>query len=271
MANIRKKVFSYPSVRAFELQGCPLDKLGHKLASIFANYQGRNALVIVPKSQSQHHMAALQKQPNVKTMTIEYFRSLMLPSIITISSTNPTSNTEAEKTEQYSATEINAIRKIQECWRSWIPRIKQHRLHMQTPEAQVVARFVSLSKQCSANLPTRKLLVSNGVAAQMDVVAKQLALSEQKKTAIACTEDLELPTESYESVDNILHHIGRLENSLKEAARIMSEEHMLRLIGEGNLSNLEDAVREVEGIIRDAEEGTLNVRRMIGDVSRYRG
>jgi len=263
-----RKVFRCSSIRADHLEHKNPDELGQKLPSSFAMYEGKNPLVIVSNEPRQSQsFGKFQNEAGVTTCSMDDVRSIMI---------HPTSpDTTAGKTssstildEKFTQAETKAVGRIQNFWRSSIPKVKLRREYMRSSEAQAIQLYIDLGSRYSAPVALRALLVSRGVAAYLRFPVLQDLVAEQHKITMSYVMDADVSDQSNETLGDALQLVSQLSCSLEKAVEQMSEEVLGKLLSGGMLPNIQDAMDFVEKAIEDTEKGILKAKKMIDEVSR---
>ena len=246
-----------------------------KLASSFLKYNGKDALVVVTKHRKMRSIfSSIEHQPGVRTAGFDQIcPPTMNTATIRVPADDPGSASTDSPQEEYETTEMEAAIKVQRLWRTCLGRIRNRRLYMQLPETRAIARFISLGAECPARLTFidgvtfRDTLISKGVATSLRLAIARDMLSKLQKDATACVENVDMSTELFESVDEILQRNSQVEILLKKAEDKMSDESLLGVVKIGMLDVMEKMMEDVEGIVAEAEQGMLKTRKMVDDVS----
>lgn len=269
------QVFEYDFVKAFHLRSRTPNELIQKLAPSLAKYNGKDALVVVFKDRKKGHaFSNLERQPGVRTILFDQLFPRAPDSAVADDSAYqhalPTSTDGAH--EQYSAAETEAMIKIQRLWRSCSLKIKKRHSYVSVPECRVTARFFNLVAQCPITVTSgnrtaiRKLLVSHGVALSLRLGTAKGLLSKLKKDSETCIENVEISQGVDESVDDIIRRNRDVEGLLDKAEEKMSDECVAGLVKLGVLQVLEKAIKDVEGILAEAEQVMLKTRKILDAV-----
>ena len=72
-----------------------------------------------------------------------------------------------------------------------------------------------------------------------------------RKRAIASLEVVEVPIDHFESLDNALERLRKVDILLRASTERMSEEHLTKLIEPGSLSDLRKVMSEVNSFIEE--------------------
>ena len=272
---IANETFGYDFVRAHHFRGPTPYDITAKLEPSFLRYSGKDCLVVVIK----HHIKdtrfpRLEHQPGVKSVSFDHICPPTPTSATTPALTdNPPSTSTDSSQQEYTTAELEAITKIQRLWRSCHRKVKDRRSYMQLPEARAVARFIALGAKCPATLSfvdrvaLRGLLIAQGVAASLKLADVRGTLSKLQEDAMSCAEYVDISTQLFESVDEVLGRIRDVDALLGKAEEKMSEGYLEGLIKEGRASDLEKALNEVESVIANIEQSMLETRKMISTVS----
>lgn len=240
-------------MRADHLKHKTQNELAQNLALSLAKYEGKNSLVIITEDSRQ--LNTFQKEAGVTTRSAN--------DILTLMKLDTSSNLTGEN---YTQAENEAICRIQQFWRSRIPKLKQHREYMQSPDAKVIEFFITLSSRHPTPLSLRALLVTRGVTLHLRLPKLREMIAEQHQTIISCLMDTEIPDQLRETLDEALQLNSRLNETLKSAMDRMSEERLGALISEESLRNTLDSVEKEIGNI---ERGMDRAKNMIAGVSAY--
>ena len=273
------QVFDYDFVKAYHLRSRTSNELTLRLPASFAKYNGKDALVVVIRDRTRGSpFRTLEHQPGVRIVTFDQlYPSVPTPAAAAISSEQTLHSAPADGADaaddQYSVEETEAMIRIQRLWRSVLTKIQRRRSYISDPECRAIARHFNMSAQCSATTELRdrramrRLLVSQGVSLRLRLGAGWESLSGLQRDAMACVENVEVSVGVFESVDAILGRNREVEPLLRKGEEQMSDEHLAGLVKEGILSDLEEALKNVETIIVDVERNMSETRRMIGTVS----
>ena len=273
------QVFDYDFVKAYHLRSRTSSELTLRLQASFAKYNGKDALVVVIRDRTRGSpFHSLEHQPGVRTVTFDQlYPSVPTPAAAAISNEQTLQSAPADGADaaddQYSAEETEAMIKIQRLWRCVSTKIKRRRSYISDPECRAIARYFNMSAQCPATTELRdrramrRLLVSRGVSLRLRLGAGWESLSRLQRDAMACVENVEVSVGVFESVDGILGRNREVEPLLRKGEEQMSDEHLIGLVKEGILPDLEKALKNVEIIIMDIERNMSETRKMISTVS----
>ena len=198
----------------------------------------------------------------METISIDLFYSLR--------PTEPSAGhaaTSAGNTDQYSTREIEAVTTIQRFWRSRFPKLLVTRTFKQRPEAQAAAFFITLGEQKCAKVATRAILVSQGVNLHLKLATAQDTLCELRKRTIACVDDARVPIDQFDSLDDVLERLRRVDGMLRDATERMSREHLAGQIERGSLAELRKVLRDVESVVEKAEDEMRGGRVVVDSIS----
>jgi len=171
--------------------------------------------------------------------------------------------TSASSTDQYSTREIEAVTTIQLFWRSRFPKLQATRTFKQRPEAQAAAFFIALGAQKCATVATRAILVSQGVSLYLKLATAQDTLCGLRKRTIACVDDARVPTDRFDSLDDVLERLHHVDDMLGNATEKMSREHLAGQIERGSLVELRKVLRDVESVVEKAEDEMRSGREVV--------
>ena len=272
---IANETFGYDFVRAHHFRGPTPYGITAKLGPSFLRYNGKDCLVVVIKHQTKDiKFPGLEHQPGVKSVSFDHVcprtrTSAATPALADI----PRSTSTGFSQQEYTTAETEGITKIQRLWRSCYRKIKDRRSYMQLPEARAVARFIALGAKCPATLDfvdrvaLRGILISQGAATSLKLAEVRGTLSRLQEDAIACAEKVEISTQLFEYVDDILCRNRDVEALLGKAEEKMSEHYLVGLVKDGVPSMLEKTLKDIEDVILDIERDMLETRSMIDAVS----
>lgn len=85
---------------------------------------------------------------------------------------------------------------------------------------------------------------------------------------MTCIENVEIGQGVDRSVDEILCRIRDAEASLEKAEGKMSDECLAAVVRMGEVSVVEEAIGDVDGVVGEAERGMLEARRMVDGLLR---
>ena len=269
------KVFEYDFIKAFHLRSRTSDELTQRLATSLQKYNGKDALVIVIKDRKKRHaFLNLEGQPGVRTLSFE----ILCPPAPTSTATSDSAGQNALSAsagglhgahDQYSPAETEATNKIQRIWRSVSVKIKNRRSYVSIPECRATARLFNLGAQnpdivnAGDRKAIRRLLLSHGVALSLRLETAKELLSKLQEDTMTCIEKVDISQAVEKSVDDVLCRNGDVEALLLKAEGNMSDECVARVVETGVLSVLEKALKDVEGVLAEAEQGMLETRGML--------
>ena len=271
-----KEIFGYAFVRAYHLRTPTPFDITKKLADSFLKYDDMNALILVVKDRSKGSPSSnLGRELSLKTVPFDQ----LCPRTPTAAAPEDSSRTLLSTStdiprEEYTAVEMVAIIKVQRLWRLCSLRLKNRRSYMQLPEARAVARLIALGEGCPPTFTSvdrvafRQVLVSQGLATTSSLAVAHATLSKLQKDAMTCIETLDISTELFESVDDVLHQNSQVETLLKQADELMSDGSLVAVLSTGVLSKLEEAIKKAEETVAEAEQAMLETRKIVDAVSR---
>lgn len=271
---IAKEVFEYNFVRAYYLRSPTAFEITSKLASSFLKYHGKDSLIVVIKNRKKGSpFSALENQPSVRTVAFDQICPPVATPAITHAPADMAPSTASNSPhEEYTKIETEAASKIQTFWRSCSRKIKIRRSYMELPEARAITHFISLGAACPATLTfirataLRDVLISKGVAMSLRLAVARDTLSKLQGDAMACVEKVEISTGFFESIDDIVHRNSQMEALLKQADEKMSDACIMKLVKTGVLPALEKAMKNVQNIVLEAEQGMLETRKSLDAV-----
>lgn len=275
-----RQIFTPNAIRAFRRQKthtpATAGEMLQGLAPPLLKLNSKDALIVIVKDRTKGlYFSNLEDQPGVKTVPFDQLRS-NVPDAgnANVSAADPSPSTSTDAPQQeYTVAETEASTKIQRSWRSCYRKIKDRRSYMQRPDARAITHFISLGAQCPATLSFvdkvafRALLISKGVSTSLKLAGAREALSKLHRDAMTCAEEVEISTELFASVDDVLHRNRDVEALLKNAEEKISEEYLGGLVKEGVLSVLETQMKDIEKTLVQAEEIMLQARKMLDTVS----
>ena len=273
---IAQEVFGYDFVRAYHLRSSTPAGVIPKLVGSFLKYNGKDALTLVIKDRSRgSQLFSLENNPGVKTASFDHIcpRPASPVAILASAETSPSMPTDNSQ-EEYTLAETEAVIKFQRLWRSCSRKIKDRRSYMQLPEARAIAHFISLGAECPVTLnfiervAFKNELVSNGTVLVLKLAAARDVLFKLQKDAMTCVENVEISTGLFETVDDVLHRNNQVEESLRIADAKMSDESLGGVVKTGVLTALEEAMKDIEGLVTKAEEIMSKTKKMVDAVSR---
>lgn len=275
-----RQLFAPDVIRAFQRQRthtpATAGEIIQKLAPPLLKHNSKDALIVIVKDRNKGlYFSNLENQPGVKIVPFNQLRPIVRDAgNANVSTADPSPPTSTDTPQEgYTAAEVEAVTRTQRLWRSSYRKIKDRRSYMQRPDARAIAHFIFLGAQCPDRLSTtnkvaiRALLVSYGVAASLRLSGARDTLSKLHKDAMTCAEEVEISTDLFASVDDILCRNRDVEALLKNVEDKMPEESLTGLVKEGVLSVLEKEMKVVEKILVQAEEIMLQARKMLEVVS----
>ena len=248
-------------MHADHLKHTSQDELVQNLAISFAEYAGKNPLVII--SEDSRQLNKFPKRAGVELRSMNDIFTLMQQDAFSEVPTGMISS-DLNTNDHYTQVETDAVCRIQRFWRSRIPKLKQHRAYMQTPEAKVIGFFMTLSSRRPTPTAFRALLLTRGVMLHLKFPEFREMMAEQHRTIMSCIMNTEIPDQLGEILDEALRLNSQVNETLKAAIDRMSEERLGALTSQ---DGLRDTLDFVENAIGDVERGIQGARKMIDDVS----
>ena len=249
-------------MRAEHLKHKTEDDLAQKLASSLAEYEGKNSLVII--SEDLRQLNKFQKGAGVTIRSMSDIFKLIKHR--TISGDPPSTGSSASITdENYTQAETEAVGRIQKFWRSRIPKLKQHREYVQSPEAKAIGFFITLSSRRPTPIAFKALLVTRGVTLHLRFPKLREMIAEQHTIIMKSLMNTEIPDQLGEILDDALQLNTRVNETLMQAMDHMSEDCLLAGPSSSEES-LRDLFDSVENTIGEVERGIENVRKIVDEV-----
>ena len=250
-------------MRAVHLKYHNKDELVKNLANSLAEYEGKNPLVII--SEDPRQLNKFPKSAGVKMRSMNDILTLMKRKTVS-EVTNGKSSSDSNTDENYTLAETEAVRRIQKFWRSRIPKLKQHREYMQSPEAKVIGSFIALSSRRPTSIAIKALLVTRGVALYLRFPKLRESIAEQHKAIMSSIMKTEISDQLSGTLDEALRLNGQVNEKLKTAMDLMSEKRLGALESQ---ESLRDTLDFVEKALEEIEGGIHGVSNMIEEVSAH--
>ncbi|KAL9137246.1 MAG: hypothetical protein Q9175_001553, partial [Cornicularia normoerica] len=267
-------VFSSDIVQAIQRQIATPGELIPKLAPQLLMHNSKNALVVIAKVRRKGLVFSnLESHAGVKTFLFDQLcprTAIVAEADVSVGPSLANSNDSPQG--EYPQAEKDAVAKIKQLWLSCSPKIKRRRSYTSVPECRAIARLFNMGAQCAATMTLRdrtsirKLLVLQGVSLSVRIATAGESLSRLQMDTIACVENVEVSVGVFESVDVVLGRNREAESLLKRAEGKMSDECLAGLVKLGVLSTLEKAMKDVEGILAEAEQVMLKTRKILDAV-----
>lgn len=273
------QVFEYESIKAFHLKGLTTNELTQKLAPLLARYDEKDALVLVIRDRVRGSLFySLERQLGVRTVLYDQICPPVPTSAaadnITIQTAHSISEEDADGVvDQYSAEETDAMIKLQRLWRRICVKLRNRRSYVSVPECRATAHFFNLGAHCPDTMDSgdrkavRRLLPSLGVVLLLRLDAAKDLLDKLREDIMTCIENVEISQGVDKSVDAILCRNADVEVKLGEAREKMSDECLVGLVRQGVRSMLENNLKDVEGVVVEAEQSMLETGKMVDGVS----
>lgn len=238
------------------------DELVQNLAISSAEYAGKNPLVII--SEDSRQLNKFPKSAGVKRRSMNDIFTLMKQNTSSAASTGSISS-DLNADEKYTQVETEAVCRIQRFWRAWIPKLKQNRAYMQTPEAKAIGFFFTLSsRRPNTPIAYKALLFTRGVTLHLKLPKFREMIAEQHRTIMSSIVNTEIPDQLGEILDEALQLSSQVNEILKAATDRMTEERLSTLTSQESLL---DTLDFVENAIGDVERGIQGAGKMIDEVS----
>jgi len=254
-------VFEIQTVRAHHLRCRTHIELSQQLALAFVKYNAKDNLLVVAKDSTKSSaLSGLKKLAGVKTIPFEQLIPLSTTSVTTDTSAGSSLTAPpASQETQYSSSEKEAISKIQRLWRYYSTRIRINRAHMLLPESQVTSRFVRLCTHIPPatgvrdQIDIRARLFSEGVTLSLKLDSVHQAARKLQKDAMDCVEKVEIAKGIDEAVDGILSGYRDADALVDRARGMMTDDALVALVGRGIPADVQQALRDVDTMLREAE------------------
>lgn len=272
-------VFEMPTVRAHHMKCRTHIGLSQQLALAFVKYNGKDNLLVVAKDSTKASaLSDLKKLAGVKTTAFEQL--FPAPAISVATSTTAGSSLTAppaSQETQYSSSEKEAISKIQRFWRYYCIRVKKNRAHMLLPESQVTSRFVLLcthippTSEVREQIAIRARLFSEGVTLCLKLDSVHQEARKLQKDAMECVEKVEIAEGIDEAVDGILSGYREVDALVDKAKGMTTDDALVVLVGRGKPDGVQQALIEVDSMLRKAEAVIERTQGSIFHLSRASG
>lgn len=241
------------------------DELVKSLAISLAEYEGKNPLVIISEDSRQLNKFPQRAKVKIQSMN-DILTRMKRNTFSEVTSDQTSSNLDID--EKYTQAEIEAVCRIQNFWRSRIPKLKQRREYIQSPEAKAIEFFIALSSRRPNSVAFKALLVTRGVALSLGFPKLREKIAEQHKIIMSSIMNTELPDQLGETLDAALRLNSQANEQLKIAMDHMSEERLGPLMSQESLRNSLDLVEKAIGEI---EQGIHEAKGMIDEVQYVSG
>ena len=118
-----------------------------------------------------------------------------------------------------------------------------------------------------ATVAMRAILVSQGVSLYLKLVTAQDTLCGLRKRTIACVDDARVPTDRFDSLDDVLERLHRVDGMLRDATEKMSREHLAGQIERGSPAELRNVLRDVESVVEKAVDEMRSGREVVDSIA----
>ena len=271
------QIFASDSIRAIRRQAFTSAIPGEiiqKLAPSLLKSNSKDALVVIVKDRKKSlAFSNLEGRPGVKTVPFDQLCPPAPKAVDAGVSANPTLPTSTNSSQDYTPAEKDAVAKIERLWLLCSPKIKRRRSYVSLPECRAITHFFNMGAQCPATTTLRdrtaiqKLLVLRGASLSLRLDAARELRSRLQRDAMACVANVDASVAVFESVDVALGRIREVETLLKKAGERLSDGCLEELAGRGVPLELEKAMEELEGNVREAEQSLWETEKMIEAVS----
>ena len=258
------------SVRSFHLNVKTVDELRNNLAPSFNSYEGKNPLVVTLKDLKQKSFEALLSQKGVFKMTFDDLRGRMRSSKITkapLKTEGP--KDEDIKAEQRSQAEIAGVCLLQRRWRKLRLKILRRRAWLQSPEAQLIARFIKLGEKHPVTSPIpnpmRVTLIENenGITSHLLLSKAHESFSELHKDAMAKLIGIEKVDQLDEVFDSALQELQVLERTHKQAEVRMGDQSLRKIVDDGDTAGVTKVFLETKDLATHVLMRVTEIRKIL--------
>ena len=268
-----------------ELEHETIDELGRKIALSLGKYGDKNKIQLVTKDSSQEHpFIYLHLEPGVEHRSMSDIR-LRLPrhDSMHLSPTKPSFDpldhehtcsskknsydTIGDKAMCYTKSEIQAVTKIQQWWKRYLPKLSHRRRFLSSPEGQAYKHYAKLCAKHTTEPAIRKYLLSKGYVVYSKVITLQHLQLNQLEYVLRLIEDADLTDDSsYEKMDELLGEARWLGTVLENEAKKMSTKMLGKLVERRDLVELRRVIEAVETTLNDVEKDlgrlTIGMRKL---------
>ncbi|KAL9101119.1 MAG: hypothetical protein Q9163_003596 [Psora crenata] len=227
-----REILGYRSVRLPHLRFKAIDELRNNLALAFKLYDGKDTLVVVSHGTQHSAFENLSRQNGVLKATFDDIRVCLRRCVEAdhVPHRNNAIAARVNTDEEHPKEEIAAIILLQRWWRLLTPQIPVRRLWLQTPEAQVVARFLKLGAHLPLTFsiphPVRRALTVSGVSAQLRLAEIRQTYDDQYRKAMSMLEEMDASGKQYEALDDVLRDLCGYHQKLKIMEGHMSDQNI---------------------------------------------
>jgi hypothetical protein len=171
----------------------------------------------------------------------------------------------SENSEQYSTLEIEAAKRIQKFWRFRIPLLRALRLFRDSPRGRAIAFFTKLANtHCSTlrhKLETRYTLLTEGVELCLKLAHLEGRIDESRICAMEYLRNKSMATSQLETLDDVISHIGEVDEVAKYVATAMSEAPLAKLLEGDQVNALQSHLRGLRRMIESAGRDTAEIKK----------
>lgn len=266
-------MLTHPSVDLKELKHGTIGELGRKLALSLIKYGDKNKIQLVTNDRSQeHHFIYLHLEPGVEHRSMSDIRlrlprrdtmhlSPAKPSFFpldhehTSSSGKDSYSTIGNKAMCYTKSEIQAVTKVQQWWKRYLPKLSQRRRFLSSPKGQAYKCYAKLCAKHTSDPAIRNYLLSKGYVVYSKATTLQLSQLDQLEHLLRLIEDANLTDDSsYEKMDELLGEARWLGTIVENEAEKMSTKMLVKLVERGGLVELRRVIEVVETTLNDVEK-----------------
>ena len=229
-----------------------IDELGEKLARSYARYNKKDCLQVTLSEPGQMlGFASLAGKPGVITLGLSALQTASVPE----GSELRNDTVEQDSSDDgYSQKETEAVSKIQVFWRTRISHLRRHRQYLRTIKAQLISKHIALYKLCSAALPIRACLLSEGVEVHLSLTSAREKLAASRKKIMVCVMKIEASDDQAEILQDLMHEAAQAETRLRDVAASMSEEVLMEVLKENDIVSIQGILEDMRSAVQEAEE-----------------
>ena len=267
-------MLTYPSVDLKELQHETIGELGRKVALSSLKYGNKDKIQLVTREYSQeNHFKYLLLEPGVEHRSMSDIRlrlprrdSMHLsPRRLSLNPLNhePTtpsgkefSSTTGNQATYYTTTEFQALTKIQQWWKRYLPKLLQRKRCLSSPKGRAFRYCTKFCAKYTSEPAIRNFLLSKGVVTFSKVITLQDLQLRQLEYVLRLIEDASLSdSSSYENMDALLGDTRQLGTVLEAQILKMSNRILIQHVERQDLEGLRRVMEAVETTLNSAEKG----------------
>ena len=241
-------------IRGFHFQHKTVPELLEKVAKSHAAYNDKDCIKFARKTSGQHAADSSLQRLGIQTVSLAELLSTTAVSQGLSSHVPPSNETEAQ-----SSHHVNAAEKIQRFWRSHRHTLLARRTFLSSSVGRLYTAMLEICKQSAASKTIRYLLTGRGIMVIENIRSLSRKISELQSSAGKLVTSVH--QEKFERVDELLQHLGRIEESLEGAAKTVSMGRLEEL-AKGDTEEAQRLFQSVETELEKVGRGLLEAMKM---------